>query len=1014
MKLSLSVKISIKEIFPEKLKCNNFTCLFTYNNFNRKINLSDLNNQNSINHKVECFNSNIIYNMNIIDSNKNSLIGIGQLFIYFDKIKNLNINDTLTQEEKVKLIIDSKTKRKIFDNVYNNGEIYLYLLTEIKIIDKNIIEFENKKIFKNAEEKELNRNKNNLECSNSTPRNYKKKGKIKSTKKEREAIKRVDTFSNYNEINIADYLADDSIKNSTPNSLLQKNKSLQKIQKHSINKINAKKNKNNKDLRHRAIKSCIEIPSIRHNKTNYNSKLKKEEKENQKNIIPKPNGKMKFQKKKVTILNLIEEKLNPILYKSKEESIVELNELSKDFKNTSSINFSKSQINKVNANLKKYSSRTLNKNKFINSKEKIQYNINKKISNDNEETHYFQKKNKNNQMKNKINIDGNLNDKNKDNKDNKDNKSISSLKSEREKEIKTHRILSSKLFLNNTGRLNTDMNKLKLKNNNNFNLNNAILQTEIANRKLSEQKNNSKIYKNKHILTEIDLEQLIIERGAYIKGNFNNLMKEKNRGTFSPKLSLKFKFKEKTVLNTNRNNAENKFDKLTYRYKEINNKKLLTPKGNQKKLISFLNNISKEDNSYIEKEEIKKKYVNLIDFYSLLSKKLKKTNKNNIDIAINFETIKEKYNYLQKQKNKLIQKIKTNESKQIINKSVYHNEHKQIANKMINVKLKENSIYQNIFGPQFNEEETQNKIQILIMQKKEMILNMIKNIVKFYGNISQIYNNDRDKREKLKSILNKYGIKEKVKIDLNYITHIHKENNFEDKIITEVDEDKENEEDEEEIKPSLNNINNQINQINQINNINNINNNYQQYQQINENNIINNNHENKIIIKNTVEGLNDVYKEVNPNNNLNNSYDENLNNLIKKILLEEFPVKYKTNLKFNYLDKNKYSFENKIFFGFIKDNDIILKEDNDNNIFTLNEFYQKYCCTEKKDNKLNFVYTKKIKQKYIKIKNNDKEQSMDKKPKNENSTTISDNDKKQQSILSRLNEMGEMKNSMSD
>ena len=73
---------------------------------------------------------------------------------------------------------------------------------------------------------------------------------------------------------------------------------------------------------------------------------------------------------------------------------------------------------------------------------------------------------------------------------------------------------------------------------------------------------------------------------------------------------------------------------------------------------------------------------------------------------------------------------------------------------------------------------------------------MIKNIVKFYGNISQIYNNDRVKREELKSILNKYNIKEKVKIDLNYITHIHKENNFEDNIITEVDEDKENEEDD--------------------------------------------------------------------------------------------------------------------------------------------------------------------------------------------------------------------------
>ena len=39
---------------------------------------------------------------------------------------------------------------------------------------------------------------------------------------------------------------------------------------------------------------------------------------------------------------------------------------------------------------------------------------------------------------------------------------------------------------------------------------------------------------------------------------------------------------------------------------------------------------------------------------------------------------------------------------------------------------------------------------------------------------------------------------------------------------------------------------------------------------------------------------------------------------------------------------------------------------------------------------------------------------MEKKSKNENSTTISDNDKIQQSILSKLNEMGEMKISMSE
>ena len=60
-----------------------------------------------------------------------------------------------------------------------------------------------------------------------------------------------------------------------------------------------------------------------------------------------------------------------------------------------------------------------------------------------------------------------------------------------------------------------------------------------------------------------------------------------------------------------------------------------------------------------------------------------------------------------------------------------------------------------------------------------------------------------------------------------------------------------------------------------------------------------------------------------------------------------------------------------------------------NGMLTLNEFYKKYCLPEKKENKVNFIYTKKIRQKYIKLKSNDKdEQSIEKKIKNENSTTI--------------------------
>ena len=64
---------------------------------------------------------------------------------------------------------------------------------------------------------------------------------------------------------------------------------------------------------------------------------------------------------------------------------------------------------------------------------------------------------------------------------------------------------------------------------------------------------------------------------------------------------------------------------------------------------------------------------------------------------------------------------------------------------MINVKIKENNVHKDIFCPQYVGIDMSNKIEFLIFQKKEMILNLIKNIiVKYYRNILQIYNYNKN------------------------------------------------------------------------------------------------------------------------------------------------------------------------------------------------------------------------------------------------------------------------------
>ena len=977
MKLSLSVKITIKDIYPKdkSIQYEKYICLFSLNNFKSKLYLSDLKNKNFIKHKIESFNSNIIYNLHMFDLKKNSLIGIYQLIINFDKIKHLNINDTLTQEETAKLIIDPKTKRKIFDKITNMGNIYLILSTEIKIINKKILSSKNKQNT-NIKKVVNIENNDNISEFKLTPKTFKKKQIIRTMKNDnRDILKRKDNNMGYDETSMIDCFKDENDTTFSPDSTIKKYKSLNKAKMMGLN--NNKYNEFNYNTSNHCFNnSCTFIMSPKCSNTNYN--FKKEG-----NINIKTNRKKSLAQNKVSTLNLLEQKVEPSLYKTKEDNFLELSTQSKGFKNTS-VNFNKTKIN----NIKKNSFSSLNNynNNFNEIKKQIL--IKKKSKNNFDESDYYQRKTYQNKKRIVVNLSRKYNNNEK-------------VITERKEKIKNNK---KRLSLNDLGKSNIDMNKNDYLLNNN--INNIFLQTESSIRILSERKD------LRNNINNTDTKQILKERSNnnLIGNNYsNNFYMEKSRGTFSPKLSLKIKFSHGNILSNEKNNNK---------YRDMSNKKILTPKGNQMKIVSFNN----EDNIKKENEELKKKCFNIIDLYSLFITKLKKTCKNNVKYIKKCEIIKERYNNLKKYKYKIIQIQNLNESKKIEKHANSHYEEEKLLNKMINIKLKENSIYQNIFGEYSDKENLQSKINILFGQKKEMFLNLIRNIVKYYGNISQIYNNNKNKKDILKNLLNKYDIKEKIKINLNYINYINKGNNFDDKVITEVDEDKENEEENEEILENNNNKDNcnlnnskreiQIN-LNKNNNINNINNIfYDNLEQEEENN--NNNNKIKEIkitkIKNNINNIkidNNIDSIKIDNNNINNNYDENLNNLIQKILIEQFPENYKTNINFIHQEKNKYIFKNKIFYAYIEDNDVVLKEEingiiNDNK-FTLNEFYQNYCIPKNNINN-NFIYTKKIRQKYIKLKYNDNEQSLEKKLKNENSTTI-ETEQKQNTTISKINEI---------
>ena len=932
MKLTLSVKITLRDYFPKNksIPYENFICLIKHNNnFISQISFPKNSENNFINHKVESINSNIIYNFHIFDSYKKSLIGISHLCINFDKVKNLNINDTLTQEGNHKLIIDSQTKRKFFDTVTNMGDIYLIISTEIKILNKTLYEpnkSKNRFLVINNENINISNINNTCANLNITPKSLKKKQIIKSLKNNNyESLNIFDTFYGKSELNnYTNYLDENDLNTFYQSTVTKKNKSTNKAK---VNLKNIIKNNNNQYNFHN---SCAELMSPKYNsKTNIHKKNNKSKKKT----------KISLNKKRVSILSLIEQKIDKSKFKQNYDSICEISTPSNTL-----YNFNK--IQKGN-NLSKKDYNTFNCfNKF---------NCVKKEKN---EQDFFKKKNKN---KIQINLCG-------------------------KNEISTERKLNSKkkLELIDYSRINTDIMKPSIifKNkhpnitiNNNLNTN-IFLQTEGETSTYDKLPQN-KISLNKNILRNLNLKKISTNKNI----SNNNKLKDETRGTFSPKLSLKLKFDENILLTDENNTTQTRNNQNIY-------KKLMTPKGNR---INFTEmNFTYEKNDEKINEKLRKKYLGIFDCYNLLIKKIKYNYYSNKLFRKKFDEIRERCNHLNKLKNRINDRIEENDSKRIINHTLTHFEEEKLLTKMINIKLKENSVYDLIFSGAEKNTNTLNKINILISQKENILLNLIKNTVKYYGNISQIYNEESTKKQELIKILDKYDIKEKnKKINLNYINYMNQTNNFRDKVvITEVDEDKENEEENDEY------INKNTNLILD-----------DEFNSDNKNNIS----ENKIKeIKISIPNLKNSNVNKIENDNDDNNYDENLNSLIEKILIEQFPENYDTKERFVHIDKNKYFFKNKIFFAYIEDNDIILKEDEYGYKYTLNEFYNQFCFEDKKENKSNFIYTKKIRQKYIKIKSYDeKEINNDKKmSKNENNTTM-DTDFIQQSTISKGYEISE-------
>ena len=754
------ITLKINDYSPklESIPFQDFVCIFTYGDFKGKISLSQYNNNTCI-HEINKINSDMKYTIHILDSNSNSLIGMCELLIPLIKLQQMNPPCTITQELKLKVIIDMNTKRKLFKTLINSTDIFLFLHTEIFIPNlKNIEYCDMDKIEvtrKNLIRKNKNNNKKDPTLSN------KKKKIIKDIINNKEIVK--------NDLNISYNKNNRAINFDNKNNFLTNKSQLMNDIKNSFKKID---------------------------EINLSSKGIKKSKLNQK----------RSPKKRVTILELMEQKMQPL--------ILNINE---DIKNDKENNMKQSSNKKLNIKINKTGKKLLSSKQKSDNKNDINFlennsSINQIASKNSNEfvtnTHKVKRRsskglyNRINQQMDDINLNYDINRNLYNINFNKDKLSYDQIHITKSRD---HSILENDDINSNYGILSTDE-------------------------------------RTEQVLSGLD--KIILEKSTKLRDILEEQIKNiNNHKKFVGTLYIKEKRINQDMEIRDNNIIINKSSLGTI----YNNSMIISQekvKNNYLLLIDLYHLLNQKLSKTISENIFSKQKLNLLkEEFNHGNRKINLIKRRKDDIAFN-----SLYNINIKHilKSKIVEQL--------------------IYTKNLESKLYQNIFDFDVNDYEIIRQKEIERVNKLNEGRKlNILLKLIKDVVYDIGNVSQIFNNDIYKQNILKQILENNDIKEKEQGTEDCVNlwglrvrnkfNFGKENfeNFENNIIKEVDEEKEDESEYyssnkkknqdyisknvlDEIKQYSNNINDNMDKNNEQNeNENNINNNQNIIEEIDEN-----------------------------------------------------------------------------------------------------------------------------------------------------------------------------------
>ena len=793
------IKVKINDYFPkiDAIPFDHYICVISCNTSYSKIKLSEFKNQYFQHNFKLIKNTDLLFNIKLINYlDNNTLVGIYDLLIPYTKVNQILQRKSSFYQQQIKLIMNSNVKIKLFGTMMNITSIYLDLIFEISLIENNTPVVNKLRIY------DIIGNNNINNINELLRKNYNKKLEDNNNNKynnEFEQNKKINFTKSPNFTNIYD-LYDDEI---------DYKKEIDKRHDYNYNKNIYKEN--HSDINYNVMNNNylnyfqIDNTNFPINYTINNNKT--------------PNNYMKNHSviNNIENNNKINEKIN---HKFNDNNIINLNKIKneniKRYKRYDDISSSPflghTERNPNIDESEKFIKNSRNKNKYLtetkNSKEsEIIRSEKKKLElNQNKKNLKFQNYDVNSINNNKY-IGLNYVNYIKNNKPTLYNKKNQIEKYKNNK--KTKKIPNSIKNLKNNDKLKIDISqniknipKLKL----NITFNSKTKTPSYSNLTGEQSINISNLDNKNDCMTDlnyyIDNEKIKKDKNGKIKISNSNCKNIKKY------FIIKSDKKPKNVDSKNKNEIEN--DKLKNEIKnvkiddeirndkkenEIENDKLKNEDDNKSNIINEKDKDLDNKNQLIiyTPEEIKDKAIQLLDNYIKSTKEIKEKMNLNKELFKKLLLCKEKYYTELKIKNRLANNTNNKDIKYLIHVNIHSKLNEKLYFNMKKIKIKEFKIFEKIFyehknSPEYKTKEAKRIMKEKLEQQKKVhaLLKIIRDLIQKYENLSQLYNDDEKKKMLFKSLLVRYGIREKEE---------SKENNLMDKfeeIQKKIEEEKNN------------------------------------------------------------------------------------------------------------------------------------------------------------------------------------------------------------------------------